>query len=57
MNLKKRLKAYANNSVLSYISAVLIVLVLIGKLVEHTPALLALFTFYFGYLMGKNIDK
>lgn len=42
---------------ITHISMVLIVLVLIGKLVEYTPALLALFTFYFGYLMGKNIDK
>jgi hypothetical protein len=44
-------------NLMSHVSMVLIVLVLIGKLVEHTPALLALFTFYFGYLMGKNIDK
>jgi len=43
--------------IMSHIGSVLIVLVLIGKLVEHTPALLALFTFYFGYLMGKNIDR
>lgn len=44
-------------NLMSHVSMVLIVLVLIGKLVEHTPALLALFTYYFGYLMGKNIDK
>jgi hypothetical protein len=44
-------------NLMSHVSMVLIVLVLIGKLVEHTPALLALFTFYFGYCMGKNIDK
>ena len=44
-------------NLMSHVSMVLIVLVLIGKLVEHTPALLALFTFYFGYCMGKNIEK
>jgi len=39
---------------MSYIASVLIVLILICKLVEHIPALLALVTFYFGYCMGKN---
>ena len=43
--------------IMSHISMVLIVLILVGKLAEHTPALLALVTFYFGYCMGKNIDK
>ena len=43
--------------IMSHIASVLIVLILIGKLVEHTPALLALFTFYFGYCMGKNINN
>ena len=43
--------------IMSHISMVLIVLILVGKLAEHTPALLALVTFYFGYCMGKNINN